>query len=99
MRLEAFIAELGRSNSDVSTDTRQIFRRLATHLNEIPYWDTDSYVVFHTRVTSQERVACNLHDRNADNGFPPTEARLARILQHTPPLRGKADRIEPAIAV
>ena len=43
-----------------------------TYLKDMPYCDTCSKPVFQTRVTSQALVACNLHDRKAETGLPPT---------------------------
>ena len=42
------------------------------YLKDIPYCDTCSYPVFHTRVTSQAFVAWSLQDKKAETGFPPT---------------------------
>lgn len=43
-----------------------------TYLKETPYCETASKPDFQTRVTSQEVVACNRHDRKAEMALPPT---------------------------
>lgn len=72
--LKSFVAKLVGSRRSVS-DTIPlsfILPSLSTYLNDMPYCETFSKLLFQTNVTSQAFVADSRHERKAETEFPPT---------------------------